>query len=80
MQYPSLTKRTYSMGCDYCAARYLRDNADGVVRREGFDDEEVRSAPDITKWTVYGVDEKRAYLLKAEGVFIDPELKQRKNK
>lgn len=51
------------MGCDYCAARYMHDGGqDDIAKR----------------WAMYGVDQKRAHKLRAEGTLIDPELKRRK--
>jgi hypothetical protein len=62
MQYPGLTKRSYSMGCAYCAARYLRDGGED----------------DLSKWERYGVSVREAHALRMQGEFIDPELKKRK--
>lgn len=62
IEHPSLTKKTYSMGCDWCAARYIAHGGkDGIER-----------------WVRYGVNEKRATQLRLSGELVDPELKRRK--
>lgn len=59
VQYPDLTKRTYSQGCNYCAARYLHDGGEA----------------DITKWSVYGVDPDTVNALRRRGELIDPAVR-----
>lgn len=60
MQFTSLTRNQYSMGCVFCLARYLRDG--GKHEKD---------------WERYGVSVREGYTLRAEGVFVDPELKRR---
>lgn len=62
MQYTDLTKKTYSMGCNWCAARYLNDGGEA----------------DISKWECYGVNPQEVNELRASGELIDPSLKRRK--
>lgn len=60
--YPGLTKKTYSMGCDWCAARYIAHGGkDDIAER----------------WVRYGVNERRATQLRLAGEFVDPELKRK---
>lgn len=61
MNYPDLTRRQYSTGCIYCAARYIRDGG-----------------KELSDWGRHGINERDAYAMRAEGVFVDPELRRRK--
>jgi hypothetical protein len=61
---PELTRRSYSMGCVWCAARYVAHGGEH----------------DIARWVVYGVDAKEATTLRLNGEFHEPDLKQRKVK
>lgn len=62
LNYPDLTVRRYSQGCNWCAARYLSRGGQA----------------DIRKWACYGVDPRRANELRRMGELIDPDLKRRK--
>lgn len=62
LHWPQVTKRQYSMGCNWCAARYLRDGGEA----------------DIAKWEMYGVDVNEVNELRRQGEFIDPEIRKRK--
>lgn len=62
MNYPDLTRKTYSMGCNYCAARYQHNGGES----------------DLTKWVPYGIDLNVVNRLRRDGEFIDPELKKRR--
>lgn len=64
MNYPDLTRKQYSMGCNYCAARYLAHGGEA----------------DVSKWEHYGVDVNTVNELRQQGELIDPELKRKGRK
>ena len=64
LEYPELTKKTYSMGCNWCAARYVANGG----------------KEDIANWSRNGVDVRQATQLRLSAEFVNPEIKERRKK
>lgn len=64
MNHPALPVKRFSMGCNYCAARYLM----------------AGGQDDVSTWAYYGVDHNVVNELRQQGELIDPELKRKGKK